>query len=59
MTAHEMEVATMALDDLLRGANENVGHMSDAYWGAKMMLEEMGVRVTERDGRHSLLSVAD
>lgn len=59
MTTHELETAAMMLDELLHGANIDIGHMSDAYWGAKMMLEEMGVRVTEHDGRHSLLSVAE
>ena len=57
MTTHELEIAAMMLDELLHGANVHIEHMRDAYWGAKVLLEEMGVRVTETDGRHSLMSV--
>jgi len=59
VTTRELETAAMMLDELLHGANIDVDHMRDAYWGAKALLEEMGVRVTETDGQHSLMSVAE
>lgn len=57
MTTHELETAAMMLDELLHGGEIGIEHMHDAYWGAKALLEEMGVRVTETDGHHSLMSV--